>query len=98
MAVTGTNFPKQYANAITRYEQKKTILSHATSVGNKQKQTEDGKTFVIFNIVSILSSTSKRIYQNEIHAIKDLLQCSMSGAHRQKKGFYKMEKFDFSST
>ena len=43
MAVTGAIFPKQYANAITLYEQKKIILSHATSVGNKKKQTEDRK-------------------------------------------------------
>ena len=35
MAVTGKFFPKQYVNAITRHEQKKNILSHATSVGNK---------------------------------------------------------------
>ena len=45
MAVTGTILPKQYANAITLQEQKKKILSHATSVGNKQKQIEDRKTF-----------------------------------------------------
>ena len=38
MAVTGTVFPKRYANVITRHEQKK-ILSHATSVVNKRKQT-----------------------------------------------------------
>ena len=43
MAVTGTIFPKRYANVITGHEQKKKILSHATSVGNKQKQTEDRK-------------------------------------------------------
>ena len=55
MAVTGAISPKKYANAITRHEQKK-ILSHATSVGNKQKQTEDRKDFVISNIVSIVSS------------------------------------------
>ena len=35
MAVTGTILPKQYANIITRHK-----LSHATSVGNKRKQTE----------------------------------------------------------
>ena len=40
LEVTGTIFPKRYANVITRHEQKK-ILSHATSVGNKRKQTED---------------------------------------------------------
>ena len=52
MAVTGTILPKQYFNVITRHEQKKKILSHATSVGNKRKQTEDRKTFLISNIVS----------------------------------------------
>ena len=60
MAVTGTTFPKQYANAITRHEQKENILSHATTVGNKRKQTEDRKTFVISNIVCIGSSPSKK--------------------------------------
>ena len=35
MAVTGTILPKQYANVITGHEQKKKILSHAKSVGNK---------------------------------------------------------------
>ena len=37
MAVTVTIFPKKYTNAITQHEQKKEILSHATSVGNKRK-------------------------------------------------------------
>ena len=64
MAVTGTIFPKIYAIAITRQEQKKKILSQATSVDNKQKQTEDRKTFVISNIVYIVSSPSKKAYQN----------------------------------
>ena len=63
---------------------KRKILSHATSVGNKQNQTEDG-IFFISNIVSIVSSPSKKLYQNEVHAIKDLLQCSMSSAYCQKK-------------
>ena len=45
MAVTGTIFPKRYVNVITRHEQKKKILSHATSVENKRKQTEDIKNF-----------------------------------------------------
>ena len=76
--VAGVIFPKTYANAITRHEQKKTILSRATSVGNKWKQTEDRKTWVIFNIVSIVSSPSKKADQKEVHAIKDLLQCIMS--------------------
>ena len=53
MAVTGAIFPKIYANAITQHEQKKK-LSHETSVGNRQKQTENRKRFFIFNIVSIV--------------------------------------------
>ena len=85
MAVTGTIFPKQYANVITRHEQKKKILSHATYVGNKQKQIEDRKTFFISNIVSIVSSPSKKTDQNEVNAIQDLLKCSRSIAYRQQK-------------
>ena len=60
-------------------------ISHATSIGNKQKQTEDRKTFVISNIVSIVSSTSKKIDQNKVNAIQDLIQCIMSSAYRQQK-------------
>ena len=83
MAVTGTILPKRYANVITRHEQKK--LSHATSVGNKRKQTEDIKTFVISNIVSIVTSPSKKTDHNESHTIQDLLQCSRSSAYSQQR-------------
>ena len=55
MAVTGTIFTKRYANVITRHEKNINILSHATSIGNKQKQTEDRKTFFISNIVYIVT-------------------------------------------
>ena len=85
MAVTGTILPKLYANVITQHEQKKEVLSHATSVGNKQKQTEDRKTFVISNIVSIVTSQSKKTDHNEVIALQDLLQCSRSSAYRQQK-------------
>ena len=64
---------------------KKQILSHATSVGNKRKQTEDRNFFVISNIVSIVTSPSKKIDHNEISAIQDLLQCSRSSAYRQRR-------------
>ena len=64
---------------------RKNILSHATYVGNKRKQTEDRKTFVISNIVSIVSSISNKADQNEDHAIKDLLQCSILSAYRRVK-------------
>ena len=85
MAVTGTILPKRYANVITQHEQKKTILSHATSIGNKRKQKEDRKTFVITNIVSIVRSPSKKTDHNEVNAIRDLLQCSISSAYRQQR-------------
>ena len=61
------------------------ILSHATSVGNIRKPTEDRKTFAVSSIVSIVSSPSKKTYQNEVNAINDLLQCSRSSAYRQQK-------------
>ena len=56
------------------------ILSHETSVGNKRKQIEDEKHFVISNIVSIVSSPSKKSDLKMVHAIKDLIQCSVSCA------------------
>ena len=85
MAVTGTILPKQYANVITRHKQKKKILSHTTSIGNKRQQTEDRKTFVISNIVSIVTSPSNKTDHNEFNAIRDLLQCSRSSAYRQQR-------------
>ena len=85
MAVTGTILPKRYANVITQNEQKKNILSHATSIGNKRKQTEDRKTFVISNIVSIVTSPTNKTDHNEVHTIRHLLQCSRSSAYRQRR-------------
>ena len=85
MAVTVTIFPKRYANVITRHEQKKFVLSHATSVGNKRKQTEDRKCFVISNIVPIVTSPSNKTDKNEVNAIQDLLRCNRSSAYCQQK-------------
>ena len=67
MAMTGTILPKRYANVINRHKQKKNIFSHATSIGNKRKQTEDRKTFVISNIVFIVTSPSNKTDRNEVH-------------------------------
>ena len=61
MVVGRRHFAKKSANAITRHEQNKKILSHATSVSNKLKQTEDKNTFVISNIVSVVPSPSKKV-------------------------------------
>ena len=82
MAVNATILPKLYANVITWHKQKKQILSHATSVGNKWKQTEE-KHF-ISNIVSIVTSPSRKTDHNEVNTIRDLLQCSISSAYCQQ--------------
>ena len=83
MAVTSANFPKNLCqwNYLTLTKEK--MFSHATSVGNKQKQTEYRKK-IVYNIVSIASSPSKKAYIKKGHAIKDLLQCSISSAYCQK--------------
>ena len=47
---------------------------------NKQK-TE--KTFVISNIVSIVTYPSKRTDHNEVNENQDLIQCSRSSAYSQ---------------
>ena len=73
---------------MTRHEQKKKILSHATYVGNKRKQTEDRKTFVISNIVSIVSSPSNKKDHDEVNEIQDLLQCSRSSVYLQQRTDY----------
>ena len=85
MAVTGTILPKLYANLITRHEQKKNILSHATFVGKKRKQTEDRKTFFISNSVSVVTSPSKKTDQNEVNTIQYLLLCRSSSAYCQQR-------------
>ena len=41
--------------------------------------------FVVSNIMSILSSPSKKADQNEVHAIKDLPQCSKPSTYPQNK-------------
>ena len=61
------------------------MLSHATYVGNKRKQTEDRKTFFISNIVSIVTSPSKKTDQNEVNSIQYLIQCSRLSACRKQK-------------
>ena len=75
---------------------KRKILSHTTSVVNKQKQTEDRKTYVISNIVSIVLSPSKKADQNKVNVIKVLLQYSMSSAYCKKR-LLQTWTFNFSS-
>ena len=76
MAVTGAIFSKKcQCNHPTQTNEK--VLYHATPVGNKREKIEDKKIFFIFNIVSIVSSPSKKAYENEVNAIKDLIQCIM---------------------
>ena len=95
MAVTGTILPKQYANKTTRHEQKKNMLSHATYVGNKQKQGEDKK--ISYPILCPLC---------HLHQIKQIktkftqlrIYLNVAGqVNIVKKGFYKTWTFDRSS-
>ena len=82
MAVTSAILPKNMPIQLPDMNKRK-IFSHATSVGNKQKQIEYRNTFFISNIVSIVSSPSEKADQKEVHAIKDLLQFIMSSAYFQ---------------
>ena len=50
-----------------------------------EKQTEDRNVFVISNIVSIVTSPTNKTDHNEVHTIRDLLQCSRSSAYRQQR-------------
>ena len=54
MAVTGAILPKNIPMQLPDMNKIKKKLSHATSVGNKQKHTEDRKTLFISNIVFIV--------------------------------------------
>ena len=57
-------------------------MQHLLAINeNKQKK----KTFVIYNILSIVSYQSKKTDQNQFNAFQYLLQCSRSSACRQQK-------------
>ena len=60
-------------------------MSHATSIGNKRKLTEDRKTFVISSIVSIVTFPSGKPDHNEVNAIWYLHQCIISSAYCQQR-------------
>ena len=65
-------------------------MSHATSLGNKQKQTEDRKTFFSYPILCPLCHIHQRKQTKmKFCAIEDLFQCSMSSECCQKKAFTK---------
>ena len=57
-------------------------MQHLLEINEK---TKDRKTFVISNIVSIVTSPSKKTDHNEVIVIRDLLQCSRSSAYRQQR-------------
>ena len=71
MDVTSANFPKQYANAITRHDQKKKYfpMQHQSVINEKIRKTE---LFRIRHCVHCVISV-KEIILNKVHEIKDLL-------------------------
>ena len=66
MAVTRAIFPKQYSNAIIRYEHKKNNCPmQYQAVINKNRQNK-----IMSGIVSIVSSTSKKLDQKKFTRLK----------------------------
>ena len=84
MAATGAILPKNMPMQSPNTKKRKEYcpMQHQ-SVINENKQKKE--IFFISNIVSIVSSPSKKAGQNEVNAIKDLLQCSMSSAYHKKR-------------
>ena len=63
-------------------------MQHLSEINENKQKTE--KTFVMSNIVSIVTSPSKKTDHNEVNAIQDLLQCSRSSSYlQQRKAFTK---------
>ena len=70
-------------------------MQNLLKINENKKKIEN--LFVVSNIVSIVSSPTKKTDQNEFNAIQDLLQCSRSSSYHQQKNFYKTWTFDCSS-
>ena len=81
MTVTGAVFQKKMPMQLPDMNNIKTYCPmQYQSVINKKNRRQ--KKHFVSNIVSNVSSTSKKADKNEVRAIKDLLQCSMSSAYR----------------
>eukprot|EP00978_Attheya_sp_CCMP212_P010671 scaffold25989_cov51-Attheya_sp.AAC.1 len=58
------------------------MIAVVKSNGNSRKQTEDRKTFVTTNLVSIVSSPGGKGQKHELESIQSILGCSCSTAQR----------------
>ena len=83
MAVTGAILPTNMPMKFPKWTKEKYFpMQHLPVIDKKNRRRN---VFVISNIVSIVLSPSMKSDQNEVHAIKDLLKCSMSSAYCKKK-------------
>jgi hypothetical protein len=83
MQFVGPIVPKECAAAIYQYQQKQRMISCSQVVGNKKRPSDDRKTFVYNNIVTTLSSPSKKS-KYDIDNIMRLTNRSRSTAYRWK--------------
>ena len=77
VAQAGAIVPQTYVTAILHQEQKTKMIAAAKANGNSRKQTEDRKTFVTSNIVSIVSDAGDKPKKNELYGLSNILGCSL---------------------
>eukprot|EP00978_Attheya_sp_CCMP212_P034636 scaffold146167_cov65-Attheya_sp.AAC.1 len=79
-AQAGAIISKEYTTAIHHQKQQTKMIAVAKSNGNSRKQTEDCKTFVTTNLVSIVSPPGKKGQKHKLKGIQSILGCSRSTA------------------
>jgi hypothetical protein len=84
MQFVGPIVPKECAAAIYQYQQIQRMISCSQVVGNKKRPSDDRKTFVYSNLVSVVSSPSKKS-KYDIGNIMRLTNRSRTTAYRLKK-------------
>jgi hypothetical protein len=74
VAQAGAIIPKEYVTAIHHQKQQTKMIAVAKSNGNLRRQTEDRKTFVINNLVSIVSSPGTKGQKHELNGFQSMMQ------------------------
>ena len=68
--------PKWYVTVIHKINQQTKMIAFAKSNVRCCKQTEHRKFLVTTNLVSIVSSTGKKVKKHELDDIKSIIGCS----------------------